>query len=158
MPFPIIAALPALAAGTATLVPHAAGGWIVTGSAGYMAGTYITAGSVAAAIASVGGLGAAIATATSASMGSLGFMGTTIGATGIKGALASAGLIASTPIWVAAAKLAGITIGASGGLWFARLAHKIHKARHGKSVVFTKRETGLISWMLVNLFNRGLLK
>jgi len=58
MPIPLMAIISALAAG-GSLVPHAAGGMIVTGAGGYVAGTYLSttaiASLLAAATATVGG-------------------------------------------------------------------------------------------------------
>lgn len=103
MPLPLIPIVAALAAG-GTIVPHAAGGLIVTSAGGYVAGTYLSTAAIAGLLGgglTVLGAGVAVVTgAASAAIGSAGIFGTTIGATGITGALMSAGLISSTPIWV----------------------------------------------------------
>jgi len=104
MPIPIVAVISALAAG-GTLVPHAAGGLIVTASTGgYVAGTYLSAAAVASllatATAAIGASAAIFTSFISTIIGSAGIFGTTIGATGLTGALMSAGLLPSTPIAV----------------------------------------------------------
>lgn len=50
MPIPLVPVIAALAAG-GTLVPHAAGGMIVTSAAGYVAGTYLSTSAIAGLIA-----------------------------------------------------------------------------------------------------------
>ena len=50
MPLPLIPIISALAAG-GTLVPHAAGGMIVTSAAGYVAGTYLSTAAIGGVLA-----------------------------------------------------------------------------------------------------------
>lgn len=113
MPLPLIPILTALAAG-GSLVPHAAGGMIVTSAAGYVAGTYLSTaaiGSLLAAGSTALGAGALYLSGVAGSViGSAGVFGTTVGATGATGALMSAGIISSTPIWVPIA-VGGAAIG-----------------------------------------------
>ena len=104
MPLPLIPIGAALAAG-GSLVPHAAGGLIVTSAAtGYVAGTYLSTAAIGwlIAIASTTlGAGALYLSGAAASIvGSAGIFGTTIGVSGITGALMSVGIISFTPIWV----------------------------------------------------------
>lgn len=117
MPLPLIPILSSLAAG-GTLVPHAAGGLIVTSAGGYVAGTY-------ASTAAIGGLLAAGSTALGAGalylsgaagsiIGGPGIFGTTIGASGMTGVLMSAGIIPSTPVWVPLAIGGAAVLGVAG--------------------------------------------
>lgn len=50
MPLPLIPIIAALAAG-GTLVPHAAGGMIVTSATGYVAGTYLSTAAIGSILA-----------------------------------------------------------------------------------------------------------
>lgn len=52
MPLPLIPIITALAAG-GTLVPHAAGGMIVTSATGYVAGTYLSTTAIGSLLALV---------------------------------------------------------------------------------------------------------
>lgn len=101
MPLPLIPIIAALTAG-GSLVPHAAGGFIVISSVGsYVAGTYIGTAAIASLLAATTTLTAGVAIASGAAtaiIGGAGIFGTTIGATGITGALMSAGILSSTPI------------------------------------------------------------
>jgi hypothetical protein len=122
MPLPLISIIPALSAG-GVLVPHAAGGMIVTTvtGTGYIAGTYLSTfaiGSIITAAATAFGASAIFASlAVACLIGGAGIFGTTIGATGITGALMSAGLIASTPLWIPV--VIGVAIlGGAGALYF----------------------------------------
>lgn len=148
MPIPLIAIVSALAAG-GTLVPHAAGVLIVTAATGgYVAGTYITTAGIAslvvAATATVGA-GATILTGAAASIiGSAGIFGTTIGATGITGALMSAGLLSSTPI--AFPLLAGgalLTFSCTAYYIF-RLKWRLQTAKEGVEMQFSETEARVI--------------
>ena len=84
MPLPLIPVVAALATG-GTLVPHAAGGLIVSGAGGYVAGTYLSTaaiGSLIAAASTTLGAGALYLTGTAAAIvGSAGIFGTTLGLT-----------------------------------------------------------------------------
>lgn len=104
MPLPLIPVFAALAAG-GSLVPHAAGGMIFSlGAGGYVAGTYLSSAFIASLVTGAGallGVGAlTLTSAASAIIGSTGVVGTTIGASGLTGALMSAGILPATPIWV----------------------------------------------------------
>lgn len=151
MPLPLIAIVPALAAG-GTLVPHAAGGMIVTTASGYVAGTYLSTAAIATLLGtSVTILGAGVAAVTgvaSTIIGSAGIFGTTIGASGVTGALMSAGIISSTPIWVPAAiggALAGV---AGGGIVYYRLRRKATSAPDGQEAHFTELEARILERMI----------
>lgn len=151
----VIAAL----VGGGTLVPHAAGGLIVTSAGSYVAGTYLSTAAVAALLATGAGAlvtGVAVVTgAASAAMGGAGIFGTTVGATGITGALMSAGIISSTPIWVPVA-VAGTAVAGSGAIGYA--AYQIYRMRQmaantpeGEEAHFTERQARLLQALLLKL-------
>lgn len=121
MPLPLISIIPALTAG-GVLVPHAAGGMIVTTATGtgYIAGTYLSTFAIGSIISLATTAFGATAIFASLAVGSLiggaGIFGTAIGASGITGALMSVGLIASTPLWIPVA--IGVAIlGGAGALY-----------------------------------------
>lgn len=154
MPLPLIPAIAALAAG-GTLVPHAAGGLIVTSASGYVAGTYLSTASITALLASgataVGTGVAVVSGAVAGIIGSAGIFGTTIGATGVTGLLMSAGIIASTPVWVPVAAVgagAGLTFGA---YKFFALRKKLVTSPEGTEAQFTEGEAKVIEWLLRKL-------
>lgn len=103
MPLPIIPVISALAAG-GTLVPHAAGGMIVTSASGYVAGTYLSTSAIAGILATAGsaiGAGALCATgAVSKLIGGATVSGTSAVGAGLTGTAVSAGMISSTPVWL----------------------------------------------------------
>lgn len=155
MPLPLIPIISALAAG-GTLVPHAAGGMIVTSAAGYVAGTYLST-------AAIGGLLTAASTALGAGalylsgaagsiIGSAGIFGTTVGASGITGALMSVGIISSTPIWVPLAA-GGAAVGCAAGLGYGgyrlyKLKQKISNTPEGEEAQFTETEANIVEKIL----------
>lgn len=155
MPLPLIPIITALAAG-GTLVPHAAGGMIVTSAAGYVAGTYLST-------AAIGGLLTAASTALGAGalylsgaagsiIGSAGIFGTTVGASGITGALMSVGIISSTPIWVPLAA-GGAAVGGAAGLGYGgyrlyKLKQKISNTPEGEEAQFTETEANIVEKIL----------
>ena len=131
MPIPLIPIIAAWAAG-GTLVSHAAGGAIVTGAGGYVAGTYLScaaisglyaaasaaavgacavaAGVVGNTIAATSATAAAVASGASASVASAAGAAGVTGASVAKGALVSAGLLPAVPMWIPIA-VAGVTLG-----------------------------------------------
>lgn len=149
MPLPLIPIVTALAAG-GTFVPHAAGGLIVTSAAagGYVAGTYLSTAAVGSLLAggiAVLGAGTAVVTgAASAAVGSVGIFGTTIGATGITGALMSAGLISATPIWIPLAVGGGVISIFAGAYKVYVLRKKIRGTPSGLEAQFTEQEAQAI--------------
>lgn len=156
MPIPLIIA--AVAAG-GTLVPHAAGGFIVSSATGYVAGTYLSTSAVAALLATGTGVlatGALVFTgAAGAVIGSAGVFGTTVGATGITGALMSAGLISSTPIWVPVA-IGGAAIAGSGALGYAayqlfQIRRKAAATPEGQEAHFSEGQARLLQRLLLKL-------
>lgn len=151
MPLPLVPVIAALAAG-GTLVPHAAGGLIVTSTGGYVAGTYLSTATVTALLAGGAtalGTGAAVVSGAAAGViGGAGIFGTTIGASGITGLLMSAGLIASTPVWVPVAA-AGAGAGVAYGAYrYYQLRKKLTSMPAGGEAQFTEAEAKVIEWLL----------
>lgn len=151
MPLPLVAIAAALAAG-GTLVPHAAGGLIVSSAGGFVTGTYVSTAALASLFA--GGIGAvgigaaAITGVGAAAIGSAGVFGTTVGATGLTGALMSVGLISSTPIWVPVAVATAATgVGFSTYIYI-RLRKKLFSTPAGQEANFTKIEAKTIERLL----------
>lgn len=147
MPIPLIPIFAALAAG-GTLVPHAAGGLIVTGASGYVTGTFLSTAAVSGLFTTATatlGAGAVYLSGTAASIvGGAGIFGTTIGATGITGALMSVGIISSTPIWVPLAA-SGAALGCSyGGYRLLKLKRKLTDTPQGEEAQFTETEAKII--------------
>ena len=162
MPLPLIPIISALAAG-GTLVPHAAGGMIVTSAAGYIGGTYLSTAAISgllAAGAGVLGTGAVVLGGLAGSViGSAGVFGTTVGATGITGALMSAGIISSTPIWVpvaiGGAALSGVAGLGYGGYRLFKLKQKVGETAAGNEAHFTDVEAKIVERLIKRLGNKA---
>jgi hypothetical protein len=154
MPIPLMAIASALAAG-GTLVPHATGGLIVTGAGGYIAGTFISTAAVtgllATASATLGASALYVSGAAATIWGGAGIFGTTLGATGVKGALMWAGLIASTPIWILVA--AGAAVGGFGYAVYHlfSLRQKLQSTPDGAEAVFTEADARIIESIIKKL-------
>jgi hypothetical protein len=158
MPLPLIPIISALAAG-GTLVPHAAGGMIVTSATGYVAGTYLSTlaiGSLLSAATTALGAGALYLSGVAGTViGSAGIFGTTIGATGITGALMSVGIISSTPIWVPFA-VGGAAVGGAAGLGYGgyrlfKLKQKIASTANSEEAQFTENEAKMVERVIKRL-------
>lgn len=155
MPVPLIPIITALSAG-GSLVPHAAGGMIVSGASGYIAGTYLTTSAIASLVTGAGavlGAGALMLTgATGAIIGSAGIFGTTVGSSGLTGLLVSAGILPATPIGVPIA-----VAGAAGGAGYLsylllRLRNKLRAAGDGAGEQdFTDKEARIIEAIIRRL-------
>lgn len=152
MPIPLIPVIAALAAG-GTLVPHAAGGMIVTTAAsGYVAGTYLSTAAIASLVtgasAALGAGALTLTGATSAIIGSAGIFGTTIGASGLTGMLMSAGILPATPIGVPIA-VGGLALG-TGYLSYVllKLRKKLRSPGNGQEVHFTELEAKIIEGVI----------
>lgn len=154
MPIPLIPIVAAIAAG-GNLVPHAAGGMIVSTVGGYVAGTYLSTAAIASILTAATttlGVGAAVLTGTATTIvGSAGIFGTTFGTSGLTGVLMSAGILHATPIALPIA-IAG---GALGFIYLSfvllKLKWKLRKAREGKEVQFTKIEAKIIEVLVMLL-------
>lgn len=154
MPIPLVPIFAALAAG-GTLVPHAAGGLIVTGASGYIAGTFLSTAAISGLLTTATatlGAGALYLSGTAASIvGGAGIFGTTIGATGITGALMSAGIISSTPIWVPlAASCAALGCG-YGSYRLLKLKRKLNETPQGEEAQFSETEAKIIERIIKRL-------
>lgn len=154
MPIPLIPIIAALAAG-GSLVPHAAGGLIVTGASGYVAGTFLSTAAISGLLTTASatlGVGALyLSGATASIIGSAGIFGTTIGASGITGFLMSAGIISSTPIWVPIA-VGGAALGCSyGGFRLLKLKQKIKTTPNEEEAQFTETEARIIENLIKRL-------
>lgn len=152
MPIPLIIA--ALAAG-GTLVPHAAGGLIVTGASGYVAGTFLSTAAISGLLVTASatlGAGALYLSGVAASIvGSAGIFGTTIGATGITGVLMSAGIISSTPVWIPLAT-GGAALGCGyGGYRLLKLKRKLNDTPQGEEAQFSETEAKIIERIIKRL-------
>ena len=158
MPIPLIPIISALAAG-GTVVPHATGGLIVTGAGGYIAGTFLSTTAISAIIGTASatlGAGALYLSGAAASIvGSAGIFGTTIGASGITGALMSAGIISSTPAWVPIAA-GGAALGCGyGGYRLYKLKRKLDKTPLGEEALFTETEAKIVERVIKKLAKKG---
>lgn len=156
MAIPLIPILAALAAG-GSLVPHAAGGMIVTGMGGYITGTYLSTAAIGAIAgsATVGVSGLVVAAVASFSglatsvIGSTGVMGTTLGATGLKGMLMSIGILPSTSIVLLPIVLIGCVVASIGFIYvWRRFRKKLHSAGDGREVEFTETEAKLVERLI----------
>lgn len=155
MPLPLIPIISALAAG-GTLVPHAAGGMIITSAAGYVAGTYLSTaaigGLITAASTALGAGAIYLSGAAGSIIGGAGIFGTTVGASGITGALMSVGIISSTPIWVplvvGGAAAGGAASLGYGGYRLYKLKQKISNTPEGEEAQFTETEANIIEKIL----------
>lgn len=152
MPIPLIIA--ALAAG-GTLVPHAAGGLIVTGASGYVAGTFLSTGAISGLLVTASatlGAGALYFSGVAGSIvGGAGIFGTTVGATGITGVLMSAGIISSTPVWVPLAA-GGAALGCGyGGYRLLKLKRKLSDTPQGEEAQFSETEAKIIEKIIMRL-------
>ena len=158
MPLPLIPIIAALAAG-GSLVPHAAGGLIVTSASGYVAGTYLSTAAIGALIATASttlGAGALYLSGAAASIvGSAGIFGTTIGASGITGALMSVGIISSTPVWVPIAVGCAALGCGYGSYRLLKLRQKINTTPGGQEAQFTETEAKIVENLVKRLGNKG---
>jgi len=147
MPIPLIPIISALAAG-GSLVPSAAGGLIVTGASGYIAGTFLSTAAISGLLATASvtlGAGALYLSGTAASIvGGAGILGTSVGASGITGALMSAGVISSTPIWVPLAASGTAVACGYGGYKVFKLKKKLNDTLEGEEAQFTEKEAKII--------------
>jgi hypothetical protein len=158
MPLPIVPVIAALATG-GTLVPHAAGGMIVTSASGYVAGTFLSTaainGLLTAVSTTLGGGAIYLSGAASSIIGGAGVFGMKIGASGITGALMSAGIISSTPLWAPLSAGGAAIVGAAalgyGGYRLSKLKRKASGTKEGKEAQFTESEAKLIERIIRRL-------
>lgn len=158
MPIPLIPAIISALAAGGTLVPHAAGGLIVSGASGYVAGTYLSTAAIVGLMTTASatlGAGTLFLSGVAASIaGSAGIFGTTIGATGITGVLMSAGILPATPVWVPLAA-GGAALGCGyGGYCLMKLKRKMNTTPEGEEAQFTQTEAKLIEKIIKRLAKR----
>ncbi len=153
MPIPLIPVVTALLAGGA-LVPHAAGGLIVTSAAastaGYVAGTYLSTAAVtgimtavgAGGVASVGALTVFASRMLAKTAVTSAAATTGVSATGV--AATTTGLLSLTPALLSLT--AGLTaLGLGYRVYqFYELKRKVAKSTNGHEVVFTEKEAKLV--------------
>jgi hypothetical protein len=157
MPIPLIPIIQAILAGGA-LVPHAAGGMIVTSAAGYVAGTYLSTAAVtgivtavgAGAVASVGTLTAfasrllarTAVTSAAATTGGTAAVATGLTATGT--AATTTGLLAFAPaILSITAGLTALGLGYR-AYQFYQLKIKVSRTTEGNEILFTEKEAKIV--------------
>lgn len=118
---------------------------IVTSASGYIADTYLSTATITALLsggATALGTGAAVVSGAAAGIVGSAGIGTTIGASGITGMLMSAGIIASTPVWVPVA-IAGAGVGVSYGAFrYYRLRKKLQATAEGRGAVYRNGSKG----------------
>ncbi len=154
MPIPLIPVIAALAGG-GSLVPHAAGGLIVTAANGFVAGTYLSTAAITGLLSTLGTGALVVSGAVASVIGSAGIFGTTIGATGITGALMSAGILPATPIAVpVVAGAAAIGCGYVGYRLY-KLKRKLSSTSEGAEAQFTETEARLIEQVIRRLAKKG---
>lgn len=151
---------------------HSSGGLIVLSSTGsYVAGTYISTAALAsfltgtavvytagAATLVVSTFSLAYSTAVGAGIalvGTAGWFGTTLGATGLTGLLMRWGILPATPVWVPV--VLGVAIlgfiivfGWLLARRVRRLKDKITNTPNNEEAQFTKREARLVEKMILN--------
>ena len=160
MPLPLIPIITALAAG-GSLVPHAEGGMIVTSAAGYVTGTFLSTAAISTIITTASttlGLGALYFTGLATGIiGSAGIFGTTIGASGITGALKSVGIISSTPVWVPIAVAVGGAALGTGykSFQFVQFRRKLKLISNGDELKFTENEAKIVENLILKLGKIG---
>lgn len=87
---------------------------------------------------------AVVSGAAAAVVGGAGIFGTTVGASGVTGVLMSAGLIASTPVWVPVV-IAGAGVGISYGAYrHYALRRKLQATPTGEEAHFTEKEAKIV--------------
>lgn len=169
MVLPLIPVVTALASG-GSLVAHSAGGLIVYSSltGGYVAGTYISTAALASFLTgtaiAAGTLGTAaiggaaiwaygtVAGAAISLIGSAGFLGTTIGATGITGLMMRAGILPSVsilvPVFLGSAAVLVLGAGAIYARRVQKLIAKVLSTPEGQEMKFSNREAKLVERIL----------
>lgn len=167
MVFPLIPVVTALLSG-GIILPHSAGGLIVASAATgqYIAGTYMSTaaistylmGTAAVGVTTLGAgaltLSSAISAAASGAIGTAGWFGTTVGATGATGFLMRQGLLPATPIAIPiAVGVCGIVAVVSAvwlvGRRYASMRRGIRRSvKVEKEYNFSEREAKLIESLI----------
>jgi hypothetical protein len=163
MPIPLIPIIAALAAG-GTLVPHAAGGMIVTSAAGYVAGTYLTTSAIAGLIAGATATTAAGLTLAFSSM--KGIIGAnlartaapTVAATTVgTGTVAATGWISvlTGPIAILLTTVGAVLLLGYGIYRFIKLKRKVAKTTVGEEAQFTDNEARIVERIIKRLAKKS---
>lgn len=135
---------------------------MVSGAAGYIAGTYLSTAGVSALLgmATVGaGITATVVTGVGASViGSAGVFGTTVGSSGIIGGLMSVGIISSVPVMVpvaiATAVLGGAGAATYGGYKLFEMRKRIKSVEPGKELTFSDKDAKFVQKLLQIQFKK----
>lgn len=177
MPLPLIPIATALLAG-GTLVPHAAGGMIVTSAAGYVAGTYLSTSAIAGILfTATAGVGTGLTLAGSALKGIVGgtlaraaaapvitgTIATSVTAVPvITETIATTGTVATgavgaltTPVWVSAtAGVAILGLGYSAYRLY-KLKRKAAETPEGEEAQFTETEAKIVEKIIKRLAEKA---
>lgn len=154
MALPLIPVATALAAG-GSLVPHAAGGMIVTSAGGYVAGTYLSTSAIAGLLAvATASAGTGVALAVGSLKGLLGTtlartaaIGSTSAVTGTAATASVAGTLAS-PLWLSLSA-GGVALGLGYSVYrLARLKRKAAATPLGGEAQFTDAEAQLVERLI----------
>lgn len=165
MPIPLVPIFAALAAG-GTLVPHAAGGMIVTSAAGYVAGTYLSTSVIAGLLAgatATAGAGLALA------FGSVrGILGATLARTAVPTVTATTvatgtAVTATTGVMGLLTGPVGIslTVGGAalvigfGAYRLAKLRRKLSETPEGGEAEFTDGEARIVEGIVKRIANKS---
>jgi hypothetical protein len=155
MALPFIPIISALAA-DGSLVPHAAGGLIVTSASGYVADTYLSTAAISGLIATASTtLGAGVlylSCAAASIVGNAGIFGTVIGASGITGALMSRNYFLNTSLGSTRSwwRCYWLWYG-YGGYRLLKLKRKLNGTPEGTEAQFTDIEAKIIEKIIKRL-------
>ncbi len=159
MAFPLIPIVTALAAG-GTLVPHAAGGMIVTAAGGYVAGTYLSTVAIGGVLAvATAAVGSGLALAVSAAKGVIGAslaraaVPTLAGTATLTGGAASAGVVSllTAPVWLSLTT-GGVALGLGYGVYrIAKLKQKATQTPAGVEAQFSDADANLVELVIKRL-------
>lgn len=164
MPIPLIPIITALLAGGA-LVPHAAGGMIVTSAMGYVTGTYLSTVAITGIFSTIGSIVSAGAlTAIAPSILARTAAGT-LARTAVTGAATTGtvttGTVTAAALGASAPALLSLTAGFLAlGLGyrtyrFYELKRKVTQTPEGEEVVFTEKEAQLVEAAIKLLANKN---
>jgi len=117
----------------------------------YILSTAAISGVLATASATVGAVALYLSGAAASFIGGAGIFGTSLGASGVTGVLMSAGIIASTPIWVPLV-VSGAAVGCGyAGYRIFKLKKKLNGTPMGEEAQFTETEAKMIEKVITRL-------
>jgi len=117
----------------------------------YILSTAVISGVLATASATVGAVALYLSGAAASFIGGAGIFGTSLGASGVTGVLMSAGIIASTPIWVPLV-VSGAAVGCGyAGYRIFKLKKKLNGTPMGEEAQFTETEAKMIEKVITRL-------